>query len=126
VIGGLSYALDLTEGGPPGHAVRSCLIGMRLAAEVGLDAGAGPVIGAVSRLFHQKGLDVLLAAAPALLDRGARLVVLGTGDAALEAGFRDNGAPGERRYHPGYYGAFVLDPDGNNIEAVFHDRKERA
>jgi catechol 2,3-dioxygenase-like lactoylglutathione lyase family enzyme len=44
--------------------------------------------------------------------------------AALEAGFRDNGAPGERSYHPGYYGAFVLDPDGNNIEAVFHDRKE--
>jgi catechol 2,3-dioxygenase-like lactoylglutathione lyase family enzyme len=43
--------------------------------------------------------------------------------AAVEAGFRDNGAPGERpRYHPGYYGAFVLDPDGNNIEAVFHDR----
>ena len=41
--------------------------------------------------------------------------------AAVEAGFRDNGAPGERRYHPGYYGAFVLDPDGNNIEAVFHD-----
>jgi catechol 2,3-dioxygenase-like lactoylglutathione lyase family enzyme len=44
--------------------------------------------------------------------------------AALEAGFRDNGEPGERRYHPGYYGAYVLDPDGNNIEAVFHDRKE--
>ena len=44
---------------------------------------------------------------------------------ALEAGFSDNGAPGERpEYHPGYYGAFVLDPDGNNIEAVFHDRKE--
>jgi catechol 2,3-dioxygenase-like lactoylglutathione lyase family enzyme len=43
---------------------------------------------------------------------------------ALEAGFRDNGTPGDRRYHPGYYGAFVLDPDGNNIEAVFHDRKE--
>jgi catechol 2,3-dioxygenase-like lactoylglutathione lyase family enzyme len=43
--------------------------------------------------------------------------------AALEAGFRDNGGPGERaEYHAGYYGAFVLDPDGNNIEAVFHDR----
>jgi catechol 2,3-dioxygenase-like lactoylglutathione lyase family enzyme len=43
--------------------------------------------------------------------------------AALEAGFRDNGAPGERpEYHGGYYGAYVLDPDGNNIEAVFHDR----
>jgi catechol 2,3-dioxygenase-like lactoylglutathione lyase family enzyme len=40
--------------------------------------------------------------------------------AALAAGGRDNGAPGERAYHPGYYGAFVLDPDGNNIEAVFH------
>jgi catechol 2,3-dioxygenase-like lactoylglutathione lyase family enzyme len=42
---------------------------------------------------------------------------------ALAAGYRDNGAPGERpEYHPGYYGAFVLDPDGNNVEAVFHDR----
>ncbi|KRB85384.1 glyoxalase [Sphingomonas sp. Root710] len=40
--------------------------------------------------------------------------------AALAAGGTDNGAPGERAYHPGYYGAFVLDPDGNNIEAVFH------
>jgi len=43
--------------------------------------------------------------------------------AALAAGFRDNGAPGERpEYHAGYYGAFVLDPDGNNVEAVFHNR----
>ncbi len=40
--------------------------------------------------------------------------------AALDAGGRDNGAPGERNYHPGYYAAFVLDPDGNNIEAVCH------
>ena len=40
--------------------------------------------------------------------------------AALAAGGRDNGAPGERQYHPGYYGAFVLDPDGNNIEVVYH------
>jgi catechol 2,3-dioxygenase-like lactoylglutathione lyase family enzyme len=42
---------------------------------------------------------------------------------ATGAGYRDNGAPGERpEYHPGYYGAFALDPDGNNVEAVFHDR----
>jgi catechol 2,3-dioxygenase-like lactoylglutathione lyase family enzyme len=41
---------------------------------------------------------------------------------ALEAGYRDNGLPGERHYHQGYYAAFVLDPDGNNVEAVFHDR----
>ena len=40
--------------------------------------------------------------------------------AALAHGGRDNGAPGERPYHPGYYAAFVLDPDGNNIEAVYH------
>jgi catechol 2,3-dioxygenase-like lactoylglutathione lyase family enzyme len=43
--------------------------------------------------------------------------------AAIDAGYTDNGAPGERAaYHPGYYGAFVLDPDGHNIEAVNHDR----
>ena len=40
--------------------------------------------------------------------------------AALSAGGSDNGKPGERPYHPGYYAAFVIDPDGNNIEAVFH------
>ena len=41
--------------------------------------------------------------------------------AALAAGGTDNGAPGQRPiYHPGYYGAFVLDPDGNNVEAVNH------
>ena len=40
--------------------------------------------------------------------------------AAMDNGGKDNGAPGERVYHPGYYAAFVLDPDGNNIEAVYH------
>ena len=43
--------------------------------------------------------------------------------AALAAGYEDHGAPGERTvYHPGYYGAFVLDPDGNNVEVVNHNR----
>lgn len=43
-------------------------------------------------------------------------------DAALQAGAADNGAPGYRsEYSPGYYGAFVIDPFGNNLEAVFHD-----
>jgi catechol 2,3-dioxygenase-like lactoylglutathione lyase family enzyme len=43
--------------------------------------------------------------------------------AATEGGYTDNGPPGERAvYHPGYYGAFVLDPDGHNIEAVNHNR----
>ena len=41
--------------------------------------------------------------------------------AAIGAGGEDNGAPGLRtHYHPGYYGAYVRDPDGNNVEAVFH------
>jgi catechol 2,3-dioxygenase-like lactoylglutathione lyase family enzyme len=46
--------------------------------------------------------------------------------AALAAGGRDNGAPGERQYHPGYYAAYVLDPDGNNIEAVWHGPSSRS
>ena len=46
--------------------------------------------------------------------------------AGLAAGGRDNGAPGERPYHPGYYAAFLLDPDGNNIEAVYHGAHERS
>jgi catechol 2,3-dioxygenase-like lactoylglutathione lyase family enzyme len=60
-------------------------------------------------------------------------LALGVGDretveafhrAALAAGGRDNGGPGERpQYHVGYWGAFVLDLDGNNVEAVFHDRQ---
>ena len=41
--------------------------------------------------------------------------------AALAAGGKDNGNPGYRDYWPGYYAAFVLDPDGNNIEAVWYD-----
>jgi catechol 2,3-dioxygenase-like lactoylglutathione lyase family enzyme len=46
--------------------------------------------------------------------------------AGLEAGGKDNGAPGERQYHPGYYAAFLLDPDGNNIEAVYHGPAARS
>ena len=46
-------------------------------------------------------------------------------EAGLTAGGRDNGAPGERDYHPGYYAAYLLDPDGNNIEAVHHGASKR-
>ncbi|MEO7578903.1 MAG: VOC family protein [Massilia sp.] len=46
--------------------------------------------------------------------------------AALASGGTDNGKPGERPYHPGYYAAFVLDPDGNNIEAVHHGDAKRS
>ena len=46
--------------------------------------------------------------------------------AGLAAGGEDNGAPGERHYHPGYYAAFVFDPDGNNVEAVYHGPSTRS
>lgn len=46
--------------------------------------------------------------------------------AAIANGGKGNGAPGERPYHPGYYAAFVLDPDGNNIEAVYHGEADRS
>lgn len=46
--------------------------------------------------------------------------------AGLADGGKDNGAPGERPYHPGYYAAFLLDPDGNNIEAVHHGPATRS
>jgi catechol 2,3-dioxygenase-like lactoylglutathione lyase family enzyme len=46
--------------------------------------------------------------------------------AALAAGGRDNGPPGERDYHPGYYASYVLDPDGTNVEAVYHGPVERS
>ncbi len=53
-------------------------------------------------------------------DRGAVAALHHT---LTTAGHRDNGAPGERpRYHSGYHAAFVLDPDGNNVEVVDHDR----
>jgi catechol 2,3-dioxygenase-like lactoylglutathione lyase family enzyme len=51
----------------------------------------------------------------------SRAAVRGFHEAALRAGGRDNGAPGPRpQYHPHYYGAFVLDLDGHNVEAVCH------
>ena len=46
--------------------------------------------------------------------------------AAIAAGGQDNGAPGERPYHPGYYAAFARDPDGNNVEVVHHGPATRS
>jgi catechol 2,3-dioxygenase-like lactoylglutathione lyase family enzyme len=46
--------------------------------------------------------------------------------AGLSGGGTDNGGPGERPYHPGYYAAFLVDPDGNNIEAVYHGEARRS
>lgn len=46
--------------------------------------------------------------------------------AGLAAGGKDNGKPGDRPYHPGYFAAFLLDPDGNNVEAVYHGPGKRS
>jgi catechol 2,3-dioxygenase-like lactoylglutathione lyase family enzyme len=46
--------------------------------------------------------------------------------AGLAAGGRDNGPPAERPYHPGYFAAFLLDPDGNNVEGVYHGPGKRS
>ncbi len=68
-----------------------------LQRELALDADArAPLLGVVSRLTHQKGLDLVLGALPALLAHGAQLAVVGTGDAALERAFDD-----AQRMHPG-------------------------
>jgi catechol 2,3-dioxygenase-like lactoylglutathione lyase family enzyme len=62
-----------------------------------------------------------IARAHVCLKAGSRAEVDAFYAAALAAGFKDNGGPGLRpEYHANYYGAFVLDPDGHNIEAVFH------
>jgi len=60
------------------------------------------------------------------LQAASREVVDAAYQAGLAAGGRDNGKPGERPYHPGYYAAFLLDPDGNNVEAVYHGPAERS
>lgn len=57
---------------------------------------------------------------------GSREAVERFHEVALAAGGKDNGAPAARPYHPGYYAAFVIDPDGNNIEAVFHGPAQKS
>lgn len=73
-------------------------------------AAAGAFTGRVHLAFQAPDRDVV--------DRFHR--------EGLAAGGRDNGAPGPRPYHPQYYAAFLLDPDGNNIEAVHHGPAERS
>lgn len=47
-------------------------------------------------------------------------------EAGVASGGTDNGPPGDRTYHPGYYAAFLVDPDGNNVEAVYHGPGQRS
>jgi catechol 2,3-dioxygenase-like lactoylglutathione lyase family enzyme len=97
-----------------------CVIMEVSAEETGADAHAG--FGGDDKAFFwigtgakpKGGTHVAFAV-------GTRTEVDAFYSAAMAAGGRDNGAPGLRpEYHPSYYGAFVFDPDGNNIEAVCH------
>lgn len=93
--------------------------------------GSGPGFFWIDELFVSTADS--LAAQGALTGRhhlafqaGDRAGVEAFHAAGLAAGGRDNGAPGLRPYHPGYYAAFLLDPDGNNIEAVHHGEARRS
>ena len=84
-------------------------------------AGFGPKGEPALWLYPHKGLDKGLAGAGAHIAFRApdHAAIAKFHSAGAKAGGRDNGAPGLRpQYHPNYYGAFVLDPDGHNIEAV--------
>jgi catechol 2,3-dioxygenase-like lactoylglutathione lyase family enzyme len=86
-------------------------------AGFGLKGGEGPI---ASFWIHEEKARAGLGLHVAFQAKNRKLVDAFYG-AALAAGGKDNGKPGIREiYHPNYYGAFVLDPDGYNIEAVCH------
>jgi catechol 2,3-dioxygenase-like lactoylglutathione lyase family enzyme len=102
-------------------------LGIKVIMEFGKGCGFGQGqkpefwIGAGPASFHRpEHLRVITPTHVAFTAR-SRAEVEAFHSAALAAGGSDFGAPGLRpQYHPGYYGAFVLDPDGHDIEAVFH------
>lgn len=79
-------------------------------SDVGSPASSGAVTGRMHFAFQASDRDAV--------ERFHR--------AGLAAGGTDNGAPGLRPYHPGYYAAFLVDPDGNNVEVVHHGPAERS
>jgi catechol 2,3-dioxygenase-like lactoylglutathione lyase family enzyme len=79
-------------------------------SDLGSPASAGKLTGRIHLAFQAKDEEMVRAAY----------------QEGLKAGGTDNGKPGLREYHPGYYGAFLLDPEGNNIEAVFHGKAIRS
>lgn len=80
----------------------------------------------VSTAESRAALGALTGRVHLAFQAGSRELVDRFHSAAIAAGGTDNGAPGERPYHPGYYAAFVKDPDENNIEAVFHGPANRS
>ena len=97
-------------------------LGMTLLTEFsGAAAGFGKVHGGRPSFFIEAHGDPVRGRLHIALRAENRAQVDAFHAAAIEAGGTDNGPPGVRAvYHPDYYGAYVLDPDGNNIEAVCH------
>lgn len=80
----------------------------------------------ISTAKHEAAQGILTGRHHVAFQAQNRAMVDAFHKAALAHGGTDNGAPGERTYHPAYYAAFVLDPDGNNIEAVYHGEATRS
>ena len=87
----------------------------------GVEPAEGPDFFEAGELFLSAG-DGPLSSVHLAFSAPDRETVRRFHAAALTAGGSDNGAPGERAYRPGYYAAYALDPDGNNVEAVCHGR----
>ena len=95
-------------------------LGYEVVMEFGGEA-AGLGVGGRPDFWIAKATGPTSGPAHICFGAASRAVVDAFHKAALAAGGKDNGAPGLRlQYHPTYYGAFVLDPDGNNVEAVCH------
>jgi len=102
------------------YAAALAPLGYRVVKEFPGAVGLGS--GAMADIWLWRRDPVATGVHTALLC-GTRSMVEAFYAAAIKAGAKDNGAPGPRlEYHPEYYGAFVLDPDGNNIEAVCHEK----
>ena len=96
-------------------------LGIKLLMEFsGAAAGFGREDGGRPSFFIEAHGDPVRGRLHIALSAESRVQVDAFHAAALAAGGTDNGAPGVRWYHADYYGAYVLDPDGNNIEAVCH------
>ncbi len=110
------------------YAAALAPLGYRILKEKADAAGFGVVDGHGASLGHDPGGDFWIAQGEPITPRvhiafnaASRAVVDAFHKAALAAGGKDNGAPGLRpHYHPSYYAAFVLDPDGHRLEAVCH------
>lgn len=99
-------------------------LGMGMVMEIGPDATGGPGfagLGKGGKPFFWFGEGSTMDGLHVALSAATRAEVDAFHAAALAAGAKDNGAPGLRpQYHPNYYGAFVIDPNGVNLEAVCH------